>query len=84
MSEASKRALADPEVRARMSEARKRAWADPEVRARMSEAMRGARGVEIPAWVPADLRNEYLDLAAEFDEETAASYCRRLKREMAS
>ncbi|MBR0683975.1 hypothetical protein GXW74_26140 [Roseomonas eburnea] len=42
MSEASKRALADPEVRARMSEASKRAWADPEVRARMSEASKRA------------------------------------------
>ncbi len=40
--QASKRAWADPEVRARMSEARKRAWADPEVRARMNEARKRA------------------------------------------
>jgi hypothetical protein len=42
MSAARKKALADPEVRARMSAARKKAWADPEVRARMSAARKKA------------------------------------------
>ena len=41
-SQARKKALADPEVRARMSEASKKALADPEVRARMSEARKKA------------------------------------------
>ena len=35
---ASKKALADPAVRAKMSAARKKAWADPAVRAKMSAA----------------------------------------------
>jgi hypothetical protein len=42
MSEARKRALADPAVRAKMSEASKRALADPAVRAKMSEARKRA------------------------------------------
>jgi tripartite-type tricarboxylate transporter receptor subunit TctC len=37
-----KRAMADPEVRARKSAAMKRAMADPEVRARKSAAMKRA------------------------------------------
>jgi hypothetical protein len=43
MSEARRKALADPAVRARMSEASRKAWADPAVRARMSEAIRRSR-----------------------------------------
>jgi hypothetical protein len=42
LSEAIKRAWADPEVRARMSQAMKRAKADPEARARLSEAIKRA------------------------------------------
>jgi hypothetical protein len=42
MSAASKRALADPAVRAKMSAASKRAWADPAVRAKMSAASKRA------------------------------------------
>jgi tripartite-type tricarboxylate transporter receptor subunit TctC len=45
MSEASKKAWADPQVRARMSEAMKKAWADPQVRARMSESIKKALAV---------------------------------------
>jgi len=82
MSQARKKALADPEVRARMSQASKKAWADPEVRARIRAACRGAGGVLIPKWVPIDLQDEFLDLAAEQGEEAAASVIRRLKREM--
>jgi len=41
-SQARKKALADPEVRARMSAASKKALADPEVRARMSAASKKA------------------------------------------
>jgi hypothetical protein len=40
MSEASRRALADPAVRARMSEASRRALADPAVRARIVKGSR--------------------------------------------
>ena len=42
MSEARRRAWADPKVRAKMSEACRRALADPKVRAKMSEARRRA------------------------------------------
>ena len=42
MSAASKKALADPEVRAKMSAASKKALADPEVRAKMSAASKKA------------------------------------------
>ena len=81
-SQASKKALADPEVRARMSEARKKALADPEVRARIKASRRGAKGILIPKWVPLDLHDEFLEIAAFEGEEAAASHVRRLKREM--
>ena len=83
-SQASKKALSDPEVRARMSAASKKAWSDPEVRARIKATRKGAKGVLIPKWVPLDLHDEYLDVAAEQGEEAAASHIRRLKREMAA
>jgi len=82
MSQARKKAWADPQVRARMSQASKKAWADPEVRARIRAARRGAGGVLIPKWMPIDLQDKFLDLAAEQGEEAAASVIRRLKREM--
>ena len=84
MSAARKKALSDPEVRARMSAASKKAWSDPEVRARIKATRKGAKGVLIPKWVPLDLHDEYLDVAAEQGEEAAASHIRRLKREMAA
>ena len=83
-SQASKKAWADPEVRARMSAASKKALADPEVRARIKATRKGAKGVLIPKWVPLDLQDEFLDVAAERGEEAAASHVRRLKREMAA
>ena len=81
-SQARKKALADPEVRARMSAARKKAWADPEVRARIKASRRGAKGVMIPKWVPLDLHDEYLDTAAEQDEFAAARHIRHLLAEL--
>ena len=81
-SQARKKAWADPEVRARMSEASKKALADPEVRARIKASRRGAKGILIPKWVPLDLHDEFLEIAAFEGEEAAASHVRRLKREM--
>jgi len=37
--------------------------------------------VEIPKWIPFDLRDEFLDVAAERGEEYAASHIRELKWE---
>ncbi|MBM3578782.1 MAG: hypothetical protein FJX40_14275 [Alphaproteobacteria bacterium] len=70
-----------------MSEARKKALADPEVRARMSVNIKRAKrgcAVEVPGWAPAELVDDYLDVAASHGEEAAASFVRRLKREMAA
>lgn len=75
-------ALADPAVRAKMSAASKKAWADPAVRARIKASRHGAKGVLIPEWVPLDLHDEYLDVAAEQDEFAAARHIRALKREL--
>ena len=59
--------------------------ADPEFKAQASARMKalhaGAKGVEIPKWVPGDLHDEYLEYAAMNGEEFAASHCRRLLRE---
>jgi hypothetical protein len=71
-------------VRARMSQARKKALADPEVRARIKASRAGARGVMIPKWIPPDLWDEFLEIAAVEGEEVAAGHIRRLKREMAA
>ena len=72
---------ADPEFKARM----KALHADPEFKAQASARMKalhaGAKGVEIPKWVPGDLHDEYLEYAAMNGEEFAASHCRRLLRE---
>ncbi len=64
------------------SQARKKALADPEVRARIKASRRGAKGILIPKWVPLDLHDEFLEIAAFEGEEAAASHVRRLKREM--
>jgi hypothetical protein len=78
----------DPEFRKRNAEAVKANWQDPEFRKRQAEATKaakaGCKGVRVPAWVPADLVDEYLEAAAWQGEEFAASHCRRLKREMAA
>lgn len=69
------------------SEAQKKAWADPALRARMSEAQKKAwaeRRVKVPHWVPADLHEDYLDVAAMSGAEAAAAHVRQLKREAAA
>jgi len=75
----------DPEFRARNAAAVKANWQDPEFRAKQAAATKaskaGAKGVEIPKWVPVDLHDEFLEAAAWQGEEFAASHCRRLKHE---
>ena len=76
----------DPEFRAKQAAAVKANWQDPEFRAKQAAATKaakaGAKGVEIPKWVPVDLHDEYLEAAAWQGEEFAASHCRRLLREL--
>ena len=72
---------ADPEFKAQASARMKALHADPEFKARMKALHAGAKGVEIPKWVPGDLHDEYLEYAAMNGEEFAASHCRRLLRE---
>lgn len=72
---------ADPEFKAQASARMKARNADPEFKARMKARHAGAKGVEIPKWVPGDLHDEYLEYAAMNGEEFAASHCRRLLRE---
>lgn len=71
--------------RCHMAAAVKANWQDPEFRARNAAAVKaskaGAKGVEIPKWVPVDLHDEFLEAAAWQGEEFAASHCRRLKHE---
>ena len=72
--------------RCHMSAAVKANWQDPDFRARNAAATKaskaGAKGVEIPRWVPVDLHDEYLEAAAWQGEEFAASHCRRVLREL--
>jgi hypothetical protein len=60
-----------------------RLQADPMFLARRMAKRRGL-GIEIPQWVPRDLWTEFLDMAADFGEEYAASHVRKMKRETAS
>jgi hypothetical protein len=71
---------ADPAFKAKM----KALHADPAFKAKMKALRHGAKGVEIPKWVPTDLHDEFLDIAAKEGEERAASHVRRLKKEMMS
>ena len=92
-SAAMKNAWGDPEARARMRAAIRQTWSDPAVRARRIAAKARARmrasdvpaakHVKVPAWVPANLQDQYRTVAAESGEEAAASHLRRLKRELA-
>ena len=86
MAAASKAKWQDPDFRARNAAATKAKWQDPDFRARKAAAVKaaraGAKGVEIPKWVPIDLHDEYLEYAAWHGEEFAASHCRRLLNEL--
>lgn len=72
--------------RCHMAAAVKAKCQDPDFRARKAAAVKaaraGAKGVEIPKWVPIDLHDEYLEYAAWHGEEFAASHCRRLLNEL--
>jgi len=71
---------ADPEFKAAAAARMKALHADPEFKAKI----RAARRVyEVPAWVPTDLIDDYIDVARLSGEEGAASHVRRLKREAA-
>ena len=75
---------ADPEFKARHAERMKALHADPEFRARLRAGIRRHfDGCDVPSWVPADLRDDYIDVARLSGDEAAASHVRRLKREAA-
>ena len=58
--------------------------ADPEFRVRLRAGIRRHfDGCDVPSWVPADLRDDYIDVARLSGDEAAASHVRRLKREAA-
>ena len=73
----------DPEFVANSTQRLRRLEADPIFVARRIARRRGL-DIEIPQWVPRDLWTEFLDVAAEFGEEDAASHVRKLKRETVS
>ena len=79
---------ADPEFKARhaaaSAERMKALHADPEFRVRLRAGIRRHfDGCDVPSWVPADLRDDYIDVARLSGDEAAASHVRRLKREAA-
>ena len=75
---------ADPEFKARNAERMKALHADPEFKARLRAGIRRHfDGCDVPSWVPADLRDDYIDVARLSGDEAAASHVRRLKREAA-
>lgn len=80
-----KKLHADPTFAAAQSERMRKQRADPKFIARLNEGLRAARerrnAIEIPAWVHADDRDKYRQIARSKSEEDAASHCRRLKRE---
>ena len=87
-SERMKALHADPEFKARhaaaAAERMKALHADPEFKARLKAGIQRRHfGVEVPAWVPNDLRDDYIDVARLSGEDAAASHVRRLKREAA-
>jgi hypothetical protein len=71
---------ANPDFVAAGAQRLKRLRADPIFEARRIMKRRGL-DIEIPQWVPRDLWTEFLDMAAEFGEEYAASHIRRIKQE---
>jgi hypothetical protein len=70
---------ANPDFVAASAQRLKRLRADPIFEARRIMKRRGL-DIEIPQWVPRDLWTEFLDVAAEFGEEYAASHVRRIKQ----
>ena len=75
---------ADPEFKAATSARMKALNADPEFRVRLRAGIRRHfDGCDVPSWVPADLRDDYIDVARLSGDEAAASHVRRLKREAA-
>jgi hypothetical protein len=72
-----------PEFVAASTQRLRRLEADPIFVARRIAKRRGL-DIEIPQWVPRDLWTEFLDMAAEFGEEYAASHVRKIKRETVS
>ena len=69
---------ADPAFKAKASERMKALHADPAFKAKR---LASRRGVEVPAWVPADLVEDYVDVARLSGEEYAAAHVRALKRQ---
>ena len=67
-----------PEFVAASTRRLRRLAADPIFVARRIAKRRGL-DIEIPHWVPRDLWTEFLDMAAEFGEEYAASHLRKIK-----
>ncbi len=68
---------ADHEFKARHAERMKALHADPEFKARKRAGIqRHHFGVEIPAWVPTDLRHYYARVALAYGEEKAMSHLR--------
>jgi hypothetical protein len=72
-----------PEFVAASTRRLRRLEADPIFVAHRIAKRRGL-DIEIPQWVPRELWTEFLDMAAEFGEEYAASHVRKLKRETIS
>jgi hypothetical protein len=84
--EASLRASRNPKVVAARSAAMKARWSDPEFRARITTRLAEARReaamhVEVPAWVPSDMQDEYVAIARQRGEHAAASFARQRKAE---
>ncbi len=68
-----------------LSEAMRAKWKDPEWRARRLVALSNSHhpNVPMPRWVPAELRDDYRDIARLYGEEIAAREIRRMKAEAA-
>lgn len=64
------------------SQAMCKSHARPTVRQRMKATKYGAKNVQVPAWVPRDLHDEFLEIAGMQDEFAAARHIRRLKADM--
>lgn len=68
-----------------MTAAVKANWQDPAFRERNAAAVKtshAARRIQIPAWVPTCLHEEYAEVSRQKGEEATASHCRRLKSAM--